>query len=150
MWVSRPNKPLVASLLVGWAKDPHGFPPTHQRSIKTSSPHTKINQGPQCQERDSDFLSSELGNNPLCPAEHPSLYGDGLAMSGVLSFYRKAKLHYTSCLDGVWIKMKKVWINPNNSHESLDRSKLRPSQTPTIHPSEFFGHITFSVPNIKL
>ena len=45
---------------------------------------------------------------------------------------------------------KKVWINPNNSHESLDRSKLRPSQTPTIHPSEFFGHITFSVPNIKL
>ena len=61
-----------------------------------------------------------------------------------------AKLHYTSCLDGVWIKIKKVWINPNNSHESLDRSKLRPSQTPTIHPSEFFGHITFSVPNIKL
>ena len=47
-------------------------------------------------------------------------------------------------------KDKKVWINPNNSHESLDRSKLRPSQTPTIHPSEFFGHITFSVPNIKL
>ena len=45
---------------------------------------------------------------------------------------------------------KKVWINPNNSHESLDRSKLRLSQTPTIHPSEFFGHITFSVPNIKL
>ena len=40
--------------------------------------------------------------------------------------------------------------NPNNSHESLDRSKLRLSQTPTIHPSEFFGHITFSVPNIKL
>ena len=47
-------------------------------------------------------------------------------------------------------KDKKVWINPNNSHESLDRSKLRPSQTPTNHPSEFFGHITFSVPNIKL
>ena len=61
-----------------------------------------------------------------------------------------AKLHYTSCLDGVWIKIKKVWINPNNSHESLDQSKLRPSQTPTNHPSEFFGHITFSVPNIKL
>ena len=36
------------------------------------------------------------------------------------------------------------------SQNSLDRSKLRPSQTPTIHPSEFFGHITFSVPNIKL
>ena len=61
-----------------------------------------------------------------------------------------AKLHYTSCLDGVWIKKKKVWINPNNSHESLDRSKLMPSQAPTNHPSEFFGHITFSVPNIKL
>ena len=49
-----------------------------------------------------------------------------------------AKLHYTSCLDGVWIKMKKVWINPNNSHDSLDRSKLRPSQTPTNHPLKFF------------
>ena len=36
------------------------------------------------------------------------------------------------------------------SQNSLDRSKLRPSQTPTNHPSEFFGHITFSVPNIKL
>ena len=36
------------------------------------------------------------------------------------------------------------------TQNSLDRSKLRPSQTPTIHPSEFFGHITFSVPNIKL
>ena len=62
----------------------------------------------------------------------------------------EAKLYYTSSLDGVWIKIKKVWINPNNSHESLDRSKLSPSQTPTNHPSEFFGHITFSVPNIKL
>ena len=30
-----------------------------------------------------------------------------------------AKLHYTSCLDGVWIKIKKVWINPNKSHDSL-------------------------------
>ena len=36
------------------------------------------------------------------------------------------------------------------TQNSLDRSKLRPSQTPTNHPSEFFGHITFSVPNIKL
>ena len=36
------------------------------------------------------------------------------------------------------------------TQNSLDRSKLRLSQTPTIHPSEFFGHITFSVPNIKL
>ena len=53
-------------------------------------------------------------------------------------FQYKAKLHYTSCLDGVWIKMKKVWINPNNSHDSLDRSKLRPSQTPTNHPLKFF------------
>ena len=36
------------------------------------------------------------------------------------------------------------------TQNSLDRSKLRPSQTPINHPSEFFGHITFSVPNIKL
>ena len=62
----------------------------------------------------------------------------------------EAKLYYTSSLDGVWIKIKKVWINPNNSHDSLDRSKIRPSQAPTNHPSEFFGHITFSVPSIKL
>ena len=26
-----------------------------------------------------------------------------------------SKLYYTSCLDGVWIKIKKVWINPNKS-----------------------------------
>ena len=62
----------------------------------------------------------------------------------------EAKLHYTSCLDGVWIKMKKVWINPNNSHDSLDRSKLRPSQTPTNHPWKFCWYINSSVPRIKL
>ena len=28
---------------------------------------------------------------------------------------KMAKLYYTSCLDGVWIKIKKVWINPNKS-----------------------------------
>ena len=49
-----------------------------------------------------------------------------------------AKLYYTSCLDGVWIKIKKVWINQNKSHDSLDRSKLRPSQTLTNHPLNFF------------
>ena len=59
--------------------------------------------------------------------------------SGLIEFtLEPAKLHYTSCLDGVWIKMKKVWINPNNSHDSLNRSKLRPSQTPTNHPLKFF------------
>ena len=33
--------------------------------------------------------------------------------------------YYTSGLDGVWIKINKVWINPNKSHYSLDQSKLR-------------------------
>ena len=63
----------------------------------------------------------------------------------VKKYDQAAKLHYTSCLDGVWID-KKVWINPNNSHESLDRSKLRPSQTPTIHPSQFLNLLIISVP----
>ena len=41
----------------------------------------------------------------------------------LLHHQRRAKLHYTSCLDGVWIKIKKfgsiqtilmtVWIDPN-------------------------------------
>ena len=39
-------------------------------------------------------------------------------IEGIQGDFLTAKLHYTSCLDGVWIKMKKVWINPNNSHDN--------------------------------
>ena len=66
-------------------------------------------------------------------------------LSNMVIFFGKNILHlqpyhlFGFCLD--------CYIESQNS---LDRSKLRPSQTPTIHPSEFFGHITFSVPNIKL
>ena len=37
-----------------------------------------------------------------------------------------------------------------DTQNSLDRSKLRPSQTPTNHPSKFCWHINTSVRNIKL
>ena len=63
----------------------------------------------------------ELDHAKLCEIHRKSVFFVHFA----------AKLYFASCLDG-------VWINPNKSHDSLDRSKLRPSRTLTNHHSNFF------------
>ena len=68
----------------------------------------------------------------------------------VLPTYRPlAKLYYTSFWDKFGINVNYFGMYPKTKKKFGMDPKLRPSQTPTNHPSQFFWHVPHSEPNWK-